>query len=98
MRAISNAQSNTMKTSAQASFVYLCVNGKRFSHSTMTEKNIYRDILFGVAVGDALGVPVEFKSRQTIAQKPVTDMIGYGTYDLPPGTFSDDSSLSFCLA
>lgn len=64
----------------------------------MTEKNIYKDILFGVAVGDALGVPVEFKSRRTIAQNPVTDMTGFGTYNLPPGTFSDDSSLAFCLA
>lgn len=54
--------------------------------------------LFGVAVGDALGVPVEFKSRQTIRINPVTDMIGYGTYNLPAGTWSDDSSLSFCLA
>lgn len=25
-------------------------------------------------------------------------MIGYGTYNLPPGTFSDDASLTFCLA
>lgn len=64
----------------------------------MTERNIYKDILFGVAVGDALGVPVEFKSRQTIAQNPVTDIIGFGTYNLPAGTFSDDSSLAFCLA
>ncbi|MGB3005830.1 MAG: ADP-ribosylglycohydrolase family protein [Chitinophagaceae bacterium] len=64
----------------------------------MTERNIYKDILFGVAVGDALGVPVEFKSRQTIAQNPVTDMTGFGTYNLPAGTFSDDSSLAFCLA
>ena len=54
--------------------------------------------LFGVAVGDALGVPVEFKSRQTISKNPVTDMIGYGTYNLPAGTWSDDSSLTFCLA
>lgn len=54
--------------------------------------------LFGVAVGDALGVPVEFNSRQTIAQNPVTDMIGFGTYHLPAGTWSDDSSLTFCLA
>lgn len=45
-----------------------------------------------------MGVPVEFKSRQTIAQNPVTDMIGFGTYNLPAGTFSDDSSLTFCLA
>ncbi|GAA4409049.1 ADP-ribosylglycohydrolase family protein [Nibrella viscosa] len=64
----------------------------------MKERNLYKDILFGIAVGDALGVPVEFKSRALIAQKPVTDMIGFGTYNLPAGTFSDDSSLSFCLA
>ena len=64
----------------------------------MTEKNLYKDILFGIAVGDALGVPVEFLSRETIAKKPVTDMVGFGTYNLPAGTFSDDSSLAFCLA
>lgn len=57
-----------------------------------------KSALFGVAIGDALGVPVEFKSRETILQKPVTDMIGYGTYNLPRGTFSDDSSMTFCLA
>ena len=57
-----------------------------------------KSALFGVAIGDALGLPVEFKSRETIIQKPVTDMIGYGTYNLPPGTFSDDSSMTFCLA
>ncbi|MGE6221751.1 ADP-ribosylglycohydrolase family protein [Nubsella zeaxanthinifaciens] len=60
--------------------------------------NQIKAVLFGVAVGDALGVPVEFKSRQAISENPVTDMIGYGTYNLPPGTFSDDSSLTFCLA
>jgi ADP-ribosylglycohydrolase len=64
----------------------------------MTNKNIYKDILLGLAIGDALGVPVEFNSRQTIALNPVTDMIGFGTYNLPAGTFSDDSSLAFCLA
>ncbi len=57
-----------------------------------------KSILFGLAVGDALGVPVEFKKRQTIAQNPVIDMNGYGTHNVPPGTFSDDSSLAFCLA
>lgn len=59
---------------------------------------MYKDILFGIAAGDALGVPVEFKSRATIALHPVRDMTGYGTYNLPAGTFSDDSSLAFCLA
>jgi ADP-ribosylglycohydrolase len=64
----------------------------------MNNRNIYKDILFGVSVGDALGVPVEFKSRASIEKNPVTDMIGFGTYNLPKGTFSDDSSLTFCLA
>ena len=61
-------------------------------------RNICKDILFGVAVGDALGVPVEFLTRQNIAKNPVTDMIGYGTHRQPKGTWSDDSSLTFCLA
>jgi ADP-ribosyl-[dinitrogen reductase] hydrolase len=56
------------------------------------------NILLGVSVGDALGVPVEFKSRSEISKKPVEDMIGFGTHHVPPGTFSDDSSLTFCLA
>jgi len=59
---------------------------------------LIKDALFGLATGDALGVPVEFESRETIRQNPVTDMQGYGTYKLPPGTWSDDSSMAFCLA
>lgn len=57
-----------------------------------------KSALLGVAVGDALGVPVEFTSREGLALKPVTDMRGYGTFNQPPGTWSDDSSLTFCLA
>lgn len=49
------------------------------------------DGIMGLVVGDALGVPVEFKKRDTYK---VTDMIGYGTYNQPPGTWSDDSSLT----
>jgi len=64
------------------------------------EKHIYavKSALFGIAVGDALGVPVEFKSRYQLEGNPITDMTGYGTYNQPPGTWSDDSSLAFCLA
>jgi ADP-ribosyl-[dinitrogen reductase] hydrolase len=57
-----------------------------------------KSVLFGVVTGDALGVPVEFYNRDKILKKPVMDMIGYGTYNLPAGTWSDDSSLTFCLA
>ena len=59
---------------------------------------IAKNILFGVAVGDALGVPVEFEDREELQLNPVTDMLEYGTYNQPKGTWSDDSSLTFCLA
>jgi len=54
--------------------------------------------LVGLAVGDALGVPVEFSKQADLDKKPVKDMIGFGTHNQPPGTWSDDSSLAFCLA
>ncbi|OHD13311.1 MAG: hypothetical protein A2086_02790 [Spirochaetes bacterium GWD1_27_9] len=62
------------------------------------DKNSVLSGLFGLCIGDALGVPVEFKSRDLIKKSPVTDMLGFGTHNQPVGTWSDDSSLSFCLA
>mgnify|MGYP000745964379 CR=1 FL=1 len=53
--------------------------------------------IFGVAVGDALGVPVEFKSREYLKENPISDLIGYGTWNQPIGTWSDDTSLTLCL-
>jgi len=52
--------------------------------------------LWGAVIGDALGVPVEFKSKEEVRENPVTAMRGYGTFNLPPGSWSDDSSLMFC--
>ena len=57
-----------------------------------------RAALLGLAVGDALGVPVEFQSRSARRADPVTGMRAYGTHQQPAGTWSDDASLSFCLA
>ncbi|MBZ8182688.1 ADP-ribosylglycohydrolase family protein [Oscillatoria salina] len=54
--------------------------------------------LMGVCVGDALGVSVEFTPRRILLENPVIEMQGFGTYNQPPGTWSDDSSLTFCLA
>jgi len=55
------------------------------------------DGIMGLCVGDALGVPVEFKRRETLVANPVTDMIGYGTHNQPAGTWSDDTSLTLTL-
>ncbi len=64
-------------------------------------KKIYQNkvegMLFGLAIGDALGVPVEFKGREALRLTPVTGFIGYKCWNQPPGTWSDDSSLTFCL-
>ena len=57
-----------------------------------------RAALLGLAVGDALGVPVEFQPRAARQKDPVTGMRAFGTHHQPAGTWSDDSSLTFCLA
>lgn len=54
--------------------------------------------VLGSAVGDALGVPVEFRSRQSLRRAPVVGMRAFGTHHQPSGTWSDDSSLMLCLA
>ena len=61
-------------------------------------KDKIRNTLYGAIVADALGVPVEFKDRDYLKKNPVKDMIGYGTYHLPKGSWSDDSSMMLCLA
>lgn len=53
-----------------------------------------RSVVYGHAVADALGVPVEFRSRQELKANPVQDMIGYGTHHMPAGTWSDDTSMA----
>ncbi|MCP4180613.1 MAG: ADP-ribosylglycohydrolase family protein [bacterium] len=60
----------------------------------MMNKEKIRNSILGLILGDALGVPVEFKSRTELDRNPVLDMIGYGAHKKPMGTWSDDSSMS----
>ena len=65
----------------------------------MTDRiDMIRSGIYGVCVGDALGVPVEFRSRESLKRKPISEMSGGGTYGQPEGTWSDDGSLTLCLA
>jgi len=50
------------------------------------------DGVIGFAIGDALGVPVEFLSRSKLKEINVRDMLEYGTHYQPIGTWSDDTS------
>ena len=56
-----------------------------------------KGLLFGIAIGDALGVPVEFMSRKHLQANPVVGMREFGTHHQPAGTWSDDSAMSFLL-
>ncbi len=50
--------------------------------------------IMGGVIADAIGVPVEFMGRGGFN---VTGMTGYGTYNQPPGTWSDDTTMTLCL-
>ena len=58
------------------------------------DKQIWIDGIMGLVIGDACGVPVEFKSRFDLKKDPVVDMREYGTHGQPRGTWSDDSSMA----
>ena len=60
------------------------------------DPNRFRGCLLGLAIGDAVGTTVEFKSRGSFS--PVTDMIGGGVFGLQPGQWTDDTSMALCLA
>lgn len=53
--------------------------------------NKLKDAIYGFAVADVLGVPYEFKQRGSFR---CTDMVGYGTWHQPKGTWSDDTSMT----
>lgn len=54
------------------------------------DRKLY-DAVIGLAIGDALGVPYEFRQR---GHFNCTGMVGYGTHGQPAGTWSDDTSLT----
>ena len=60
----------------------------------MNTYELIRSVVYGHAIADALGVPVEFTSRSSLQRNPVTGMRGYGTHDMPAGTWSDDTSMA----
>lgn len=56
-------------------------------------KSVIDSAIYGAIVGDCLGVPVEFSSREERYLNPIDNMVGYGTYYKRAGTWSDDSGL-----
>lgn len=48
----------------------------------------------GFAIGDALGLPVKSQTQAELAASPVAGMKGYGTFNQPAGTYSDETGLT----
>ena len=64
-------------------------------------QSCHRGVLLGLAVGDALGGPVEFMTREAIYQRygrPVREMVGGGWLKLKPGETTDDTAMARMVA
>lgn len=79
--------------------------GSRKSHhrvdfmSDVSVRDRFLGCLAGLAVGDALGTTLEFKSpKPPDSFEPIDDMVGGGPFDLQPGQWTDDTSMALCLA
>ena len=64
--------------------------------NALSMRDRYRGCLLGLAVGDALGTTLEFKSPGSF--EPIDDMVGGGRFRLEPGQWTDDTSMALCLA
>lgn len=67
---------------------------------TNTQSDRIAGAMYGVAVGDALGGPVEFMTAKAIRKElgHVAAMIGGGWLGLAPGEITDDTQMSLCVA
>ena len=69
-------------------------------HRESTEPTAIEDraigALLGLAVGDAIGTTLEFRTRDTY--EPLTDMVGGGPFGLSAGEWTDDAAMALALA
>ena len=79
------------RSSRQDFLSYLTVHGA--DASDRIDRS--RGALLGLALGDTLGVPLEFSRRDV---KTVSGIEGGGPFKLRPGYWTDDTSMACCLA
>ncbi|MDD9947908.1 MAG: ADP-ribosylglycohydrolase family protein [candidate division Zixibacteria bacterium] len=99
IRRVREARSeNALETRDQERHVHQCetVTPARPSTSTESIRDRATGAFLGLAVGDAVGTTLEFKSRD--AQQRVEDMVGGGPFDLDAGNWTDDTTMALALA
>lgn len=65
---------------------------------SLSTQDRYRGALLGLAVGDCLGTTLEFTPHLRGHLPPLTTIVGGGPFNLPPGAWTDDTSMALCLA
>ncbi|RRR70686.1 MAG: ADP-ribosylglycohydrolase family protein [Candidatus Viridilinea halotolerans] len=66
--------------------------------TTLTLNERARGAFLGLAAGDALGTTLEFTGPLNPFTPQVTSIVGGGPFGLPPGAWTDDTSMALCLA
>ena len=81
-------------TSAAAISSGVLISKEQFELLLKSKDKKISDGIIGFAIGDALGVPAEFKSRDELKMNPIIDMVGGGSHNQVKGSFSDDTSMT----
>ncbi len=61
-------------------------------------KTLCHNLIYGVAVGDAMGFPVQFYKREQVKKLHISKMTAHYSEQIPAGTWSDDTSMTIALA
>ena len=61
-------------------------------------RTVFYDGLYGLAVADVKKVPYETESLDAMRRYPCTGMVGFGHHNQPAGSWSDDTSMTLCVA
>ena len=59
-------------------------------------RNRFKGMFWGLVVGDCLGSPIQFMPKD--GHPHITEMVRCDTFNTPPGYWTDDSSMAFCIA
>lgn len=92
------ARPEAIETRAPEEYVRACapIAEPRPSTSPAANRDRALGALLGLAIGDALGTTLEFRTRDSYP--PLVDMIGGGPFRLPAGHWADDTAMALALA
>ncbi len=98
IRRVRDARPGAIETPEQEAYVHR--QARAPERRPATTEDAIRDraagALLGLAIGDAVGTTLEFKSRDSYP--PLTDMVGGGPFQRKPGGWTDDTAMALALA